>query len=80
VTPSGRDTTHIHAVRLRPGRGELYARDDVWVELERRGASIARVPFSGRAGQGGRTERIELPRLDGAGLAEVELWSSRDAL
>lgn len=82
VTPSGRETARIHAARLRPDRGELFFAEDVWAELGRRGASIARVPFSGRAGRGGRTERIELLHVDQAAgaLAEVELWSSRDEL
>jgi hypothetical protein len=38
------------------------------------------VPFSGRARRGGQTERIELLRIEGAGLAQVESWASRDEL
>ena len=56
-TPSGREASRIHDARLRPGRHELLARDHVWAELERRGATIATVPFSGRAGRGGTVER-----------------------
>ncbi|HET9125581.1 MAG TPA: hypothetical protein VFN65_11910 [Solirubrobacteraceae bacterium] len=69
-------------MRLYPARGELCAREDVWSELEQRGASIARVPFVGRSGRGGWTSRIELLRVDGTAdaLAEVEVWSSRDEL
>jgi len=52
----------------------------VWEELERRGATIAVVPFSGRAGGGGRTGTITLSRLDGAQLVDVERWSARDEL
>jgi hypothetical protein len=52
----------------------------VWQELERRGATIASVPFSGRAGRGGRTDRIVLSRLAGDELVQVEGWTSRDEL
>jgi hypothetical protein len=52
----------------------------VWEELERRGATVAIVPFSGRAGRGGRTDTMTLLRSDGAKLLEVERWSSRDEL
>ena len=66
--------------RLRPGRYELLARDDVWAELEQRGATIATVPFSGRAGQGGSVDRIVVSRVDGNELVDVERWSGRDEL
>ena len=62
-TPSGREASRIHEARLRPGRYELLARDDVWAELERRGATIATVPFSGRAGRGGSVDRIVLGQV-----------------
>jgi hypothetical protein len=52
----------------------------VWERLERRGAAIAVVPFSGRAGDGGRTGAITLSRLEGDELVEVERWSARDEL
>ena len=74
-TPSGREASRIHEARLRPGRYELLARDDVWAELERRGATIATVPFSGRAGRGGSVDRIVLSRVDGNELVDVERWS-----
>ncbi len=79
-TPSGREASRPHAARLHPGRGELAARQAVWEELERRGAAIAVVPFSGRAGDGGRTGTITLSRLDGDELVDVERWSGRDEL
>ena len=79
-TPSGREASRIHEARLRPGRYELLARDDVWAELERRGATIATVPFSGRAGRGGSVDRIVLSRVDGNELVDVERWSGRDEL
>jgi hypothetical protein len=58
----------------------LLAARDVWVELERRGAMVATVPFSGRAGQGGRVGAIVLSRLGADELVEVERWTSRDEL
>ena len=79
-TPSGRDSSQVHEARLRPGRYELLARDDVWAELEQRGATIATVPFSGRAGQGGSVDRIVVSRVDGNELVDVERWSGRDEL
>jgi hypothetical protein len=42
--------------------------------------TVAIVPFSGRAGTGGRTGTIKLPTLDGDDLVEVEQWTHRDAL
>src|ERR1019366_6521535 len=53
-TPSGREAARPHEARLRPGRGELVARQAVWEELERRDTTIAVVPFSCRAREGGR--------------------------
>src|ERR1700733_165833 len=41
---------------------------------------IATVPFTGRAGRGGRIDRIVLSRLDGDELVDVERWTSRDEL
>jgi hypothetical protein len=52
----------------------------VWDELERRGATIAVVPFSGRAGRGGRVGTIVLSRLDAGELVDVERWTGRDEL
>ncbi len=40
---------------------------------------IATVPFSGRAGRGGRIDRILLSRADGDELVAVERWT-RDEL
>ena len=79
-TPSGREASHPHTARLRPGRGELAARQAVWDELERCGASIAVVPFSGSAGHGGTTGSVTLSRLEGGELVDVERWSGRDKL
>jgi hypothetical protein len=33
------------------------------------------VPFSGRAGRGGKTDRTRLSRIDGYQLVDVELWT-----
>ena len=57
---------------MRAGRFELIYRDDVWGELERRGATVAMVPFSDRAGHGGTVGTITLSRVDGGELVEVE--------
>ena len=53
---------------------------EVWEELERRGATVAVVPFCGRAGRGGSTATIVLSRVAGRQLVDVERWSSRDEL
>ena len=52
----------------------------MWLELEARGATIATVPFSGRAGRGGHIDRIVLSCLDGDELVDVERWNGRDEL
>jgi hypothetical protein len=78
--PSGREASQQHAARLRRGRTELVAGEDVWAELERRGATVAVVPFWGRAGEGGRVGTIILSRVDGGELVDVERWSGRDEL
>ena len=49
-------------------------------ELECRGATVAVVPFSGRAGDGGTTGTITLSRLEGGELVDVERWSGCDEL
>ena len=79
-TPSGRAGSRPHTARLRPGRGELVARGSVGEELERRGATIAVVPFSGRAGRGGDVGTIVLSRIDDGELVDVERWTGRDEL
>jgi hypothetical protein len=70
----------MHAARLRPGRRELVGRRAVWEELQRRGATVAIVPFWGRAGRGGQTERIDLLRVEEERLVDVERWTFRDEL
>jgi hypothetical protein len=56
------------------------SRASVWEELERRGATIAVVPFSGRAGRGGDVGTIVLSRINNDELVEVERWTGRDEL
>jgi hypothetical protein len=51
-TPSGQEASRNHEARLRSGRWELLPGPAIWDELEKRGATIAVVPFSGRAGRG----------------------------
>ena len=77
-TPTGRDASRVHTARLRPARWELLWRPAVWGELERRGATVAVVPFWGRAGSGGRSDTIKLLRLEGGELLDVERWTYRD--
>ena len=79
-TPAGREATRIHSARLRPASWEFTWRPAVWEELGRRGATVAIVPFWGRAGRGGHTDTITLLRPDGEELAEVERWTGRDEL
>jgi hypothetical protein len=79
-TPTGREASRVHTARLRPARRELVWRSAVWEELERRRATIAAVPFWGRAGSGGRTDTIKLLRLEDEELVDVERWTSRDEL
>jgi hypothetical protein len=70
----------IHSARLWGGRDELLWGAAVWEELEQRGATIAIVPFWGRAGQGGTIATITLSRVEDGALVDVERWSSRDEL
>jgi hypothetical protein len=79
-TPSGRTAARPHTSRLARGRHEL-GREEAWQELERRGAAVAVVPFSGRAGVRGSTGTITLSRLDDGELVDVERWTGgRDEL
>jgi hypothetical protein len=69
-----------HQARLQPRRRELVSDESVQEESESRGATMASVPFSGRAGRGGRVDRILLDRVDGDELVGVERWTGRDEL
>ena len=57
-TPSGREASHTHHTRLQPTQHELVSNESAWQELEARGATMASVPFSGRADRGGRVDRM----------------------
>ena len=54
-SPSGREGSRIREARLRPSRYELLAHDDVWAELERRGATMACVDVESAATGVGET-------------------------
>jgi endogenous inhibitor of DNA gyrase (YacG/DUF329 family) len=58
-------------MRLSYGRGELFADEDVWRELERWGASVALVRFSGG---GGRPGSVAAVTLEDAGKRELARW------
>jgi hypothetical protein len=79
-TPTGRPASQVHTARLRPARWELVSRAAVWNELERRGVSVATVPFRGRAGQGGEIDVIRLQRLGDGESCEVRLWPDSEEL
>ena len=82
MTPRGRSAAQPHAARLRPGPGEL-TRTVAWEELERRGATVATLPFTGERRAGVSFAPIWLERLENGRLTEVETWSeqrSGDAL
>jgi hypothetical protein len=70
----------MRTARLRPARWELVSRSAVWDELERRGVVVARVPFRGRAGQGGEIDVIRLQRVRGEESCEVRLWPDGEKL
>jgi hypothetical protein len=76
VGPGGIRPTHRAVAAC---SGELL-HEDVWERLERRGATIAVVPFSGCAGAGGRVDTIILSRLDGDKLVDVVRSTARDEL
>ncbi|MEO6858842.1 MAG: hypothetical protein ABI323_09670 [Solirubrobacteraceae bacterium] len=56
------------------------SRSAVWDELERRGSSVAAVPFRGRAGRGGQIDVSRLRRVRGEESVEVRLWPDSDEL
>jgi hypothetical protein len=62
--------------RIRRGYGpdgaKLVSDESILQELEARGATMASVPFSSRAGRGGHIDRIALSRFDGNELVDVE--------
>jgi hypothetical protein len=78
--PTGKAASQVHAARLRPARWELASRATVWDELERRGVSVATVPFRGRAGRGGEIDVVGLLRVRDGAPCESRLWPGSDEL
>jgi DNA invertase Pin-like site-specific DNA recombinase len=81
-TPRGRSAARPHSARLRASAGEL-TRGEAWEELQRRGANIATLPFTGERRTGARFGPTRLERLENDQLTEIETWSeqrSSDAL
>ena len=76
VTPGGRSAAQPHSARLRLGVGEL-TRSETWEELERRGANMATLSFTGERRAGVRFDPIRLERLENGQLTEVETWSEQ---
>jgi hypothetical protein len=75
-TPRGRSAARPHTARLPLARGELHALDDVWRALERAGAQLALVRFTGGGGRQGTLERVSIEaagraRWRGAGEAQL---------
>jgi hypothetical protein len=70
LTPRGRPAAGPHSARLSPARGELGALEDVWHALERAGAELALVCFSGGGGRQGTLEAITIH----AGERQLAHW------
>jgi hypothetical protein len=68
-TPTSRQAGQPHTARLSYGRRELCADEDVWQELERWGATVALVRFSGGGGHPGSIAAVTLEDTDKRGLA-----------
>jgi hypothetical protein len=79
-TPTGRPASQVHTARLRPARWELVSGAAVWDKLERRGVSVATVPFRGRSGQGGEIDVIRLQGVRDGESREVRLWPGSEEL
>jgi len=75
-TPGGRRAARPHTARMHAGGGEL-TRSEAWQELERRGASIATLPFTGERRAGVSFAPIQLERLENGQRMEVETWSEQ---
>lgn len=75
-TPRGRRAARPHSARLHRGAGELV-RTEAWEELERRGANIAIVPFSGKQRTGASFGPVRLEHLENRRLREIETWSEQ---
>ena len=62
-TPRGRRAANPHSARLHRAAGELV-RSEAWEELQRRGANIAILPFSGKQRTGASFGPIRLEHLE----------------
>jgi len=72
TTPTGRRAGRPHTARLGGARWELLADEQVWEELERWGAPVALVRFSGGGGHPGSISAVTLEHANGEELAR---WS-----
>jgi hypothetical protein len=75
-TPRGRSAASPHSARLRASFGEP-TRGQAWEELQRRGANIATLPFTGERRTGARFGPTRLERLENDQLIEVKTWSEQ---
>ena len=74
LAPSGRRASRPHQARIHPVDGELTLDRQVWEELERRGASIASIPFTGHRRPGASFGPVTLGRVENNEYLELERW------
>ena len=74
LTPSGRRASRPHEARIHPADGEPTLDRQVWEELERRGASIASIPFTGHRRTGASFGPVTLGRVENNEYVELERW------
>jgi hypothetical protein len=74
LTPSGRQASRPHQARIHPADRELTLDREVWEELERRGASIASVRFTGDRRAGASFGPVTLGRVENDQYVELERW------
>jgi hypothetical protein len=75
-TPRGRPVARPHTARLHLARGELHALDDVWRALERSGAQLAVVRFTGGGGRQGTLDSVS---THAAGRELARWWSAGES-
>jgi endogenous inhibitor of DNA gyrase (YacG/DUF329 family) len=75
-TPRGRHAARPHTARLHPARGELHASEDVWRALQRAGAQLALVRFSGGGGRQGMLDSVS---IEAAGSAPARFWDAGES-
>jgi hypothetical protein len=76
-TPTGRRAGRPHTARLRLARRELLVGEQVWQEIERWGADVALVRFSGGGGNPGSIGAVT---LEAAGERELARWESGEGV